>query len=210
MEHIDTITPKFSSFMKISVFILLSFLAIVSYSQNIKRLKKESILKPGDRNYSWFAPLSPDDQEYYTQQGGHGSLDSRSIADTISLEFNYMDDIIIGQSDWGHRSLSWNQHIIYLGNGLVDSTERRGFSLICYDTLGNEIWRNIIEDSNYYVIQGNDLLALNDNYFYVGGIIYNENLVPWDRFLAKFDINGDTVFFKTYLDTASNFLVDME
>ena len=136
--------------------------------------------------------------------------DFNSIVDTIPFIYNYLEDKFINHNEWGTRCLSWDHKIINLGNGRLDSSGRRGFTLICYDTLGNKIWDKIYQDSNYYIIQGNDIQSLNNNFFYVGGIIYNSNLTPWDRFLAKFDTNGDTVFFKTYLDTASNYLVDLE
>lgn len=130
--------------------------------------------------------------------------------DTIPLLYNFQDDIIAGNDDWGHKCIPWNNGILILGNGLIDSTTRRGFSLVYYDTLGNKIWDRVYSNPEYPVLQGNDIISFNDSSFFVGGIIYKETVTPWDKFLTKLDAEGDTVFFKAYIDSASNFLVDME
>lgn len=170
------------------------------------QMKKGSFNYHKSLNYNNYNINLPVDS---TMKYHYNNMTNKST-DTIPVIYNYLDDMSPNQDDWGLKCFYWNNSIIHYGNAILDSSGRRGFTLICYDTLGNKIWDKVYQDSGYYIIQGNDIESLNSDYFYIGGIIYNSNLIPWDRFLAKFDTNGDTVFFKTYLDTASNYLVDIE
>jgi hypothetical protein len=131
--------------------------------------------------------------------------------DTLPLLFNYMDDIVDEGLDFGNKTAIWRGGTLHLGNVTVDyQSGRRGFSLIFYDTLGSKTWDKVYSDPRYLNIQGNDILTFDSNYFFVGGVFYDATMTPWDSFLAKFDQNGDTVYFHKYIDTASLWLVDIE
>ena len=129
--------------------------------------------------------------------------------DTIPLIYNQQKDVFTG-NDMGKGILYWNNSILSYGIGVIDSLNQRGFSITNQDTLGNIIWEKVFTSPHYDYFQPNDILSFNDNSFYLAGIIVGDQLTAYDRFLMKLDQNGDSIFFRTYIDEQSNFLLDLE
>lgn len=72
------------------------------------------------------------------------------------------------------------------------------------DTLGNIIWQKKYDYPNYFVFQARDFIV-NSNSLYSIGLMYKDTINDYDWFLSKHNSNGDTLFVKTFVDTASLF-----
>lgn len=122
--------------------------------------------------------------------------------DTLQFDFNKRIDLNSGYHDGGYKTLYWNQKILTLGY-CRDSSSRRGLSLSYLDTLGNVIWnRNYFYPFNDTThLSGYDIHVINDSLFYVAGnatsVLYDWGTSPidYDLFLAKFNQQGDSLFF---------------
>lgn len=82
-----------------------------------------------------------------------------------------------------------------------------GHTLYSYtkkDTLGNIIWQKKYDYPNYFVFQARDFIT-NSNSLYSFGVMYKDTINDYDWFLSKHNSSGDTLFVKTFVDTASLF-----
>ncbi len=128
----------------------------------------------------------------------------------ISYTFNNRDDISYKGADSGIKTYPWNNGILYLGFCYDSLMSKEGFSITFYDTLGAKLWSKVYYSDLYYIYQANDIISYNNSSFYVGGIVYKDSINQIDRFFAKFDANGDSVFTRIYPETEQNWLMDMD
>ena len=117
--------------------------------------------------------------------------------------FNQREDINAGMNDYGNKITFWNSGLLTLGY-CWDTTYNQGISLTYSDTLGNLIWKKNIYHQTSSILQGNDIISLNNYSFYLTGITYSDSVNQYDGFLAKFDSNGDSIFYKYYSDIGTN------
>ncbi len=124
-------------------------------------------------------------------------------AQTNQYTFDSIADIYDLHHDVGIKTYSWNNGILCLGYS-VDSTETyAGMTISFFDTLGNQQWKDTIRLPAYDNISPRDIIALNNSSFYVTGIVYQWSATQFDMFFAKFDVNGDSIFYKIYSDSTS-------
>lgn len=128
----------------------------------------------------------------------------------ISYTFNNRDDISYNGADSGIKTFPWNNGILYLGFCYDSLMSKEGFSITFYDTIGTKLWSKVYYSDLYYIYQANDIITFNNSSFYIGGIVYKDSINQIDRFFAKFDANGDSVFTKIYSETEQNWLIDMD
>jgi hypothetical protein len=122
--------------------------------------------------------------------------------------FNNRDDVFDDNIDSGTKVRYYNDGILYMGF-CYDSTQTEGTTVSFYDTLGNFKWKKVIFYPPYRGIQGNDIISLNNGSFYIAGVAWKDTVTQWDIFLAKFDVNGDTIFFKIYSDSVNSWAMNM-
>lgn len=125
-----------------------------------------------------------------------------------SYVFNNRVDVCDSVIDSGIKSISWNDGILIMGYNF-DTPTHEGLSLSFYDTLGNILWKKSYYHPSYQYVQGDDIIAINNSTFYVAGSSY-DTVNSWDPFFAKFDLNGDSIYFRFYPDTANNYFTDIE
>lgn len=128
----------------------------------------------------------------------------------ISYTFNNRDDISQGRVDSGIKSYPWNNGVVFIGYCYDSVQTKEGFTLTFYDTLGVKLWSKIYFLDYYKYFQANDIISYNNSSFYIGGVIYKDSINQWDRFFAKFNSNGDSVFLKYYEDPEINWMMDFE
>ena len=129
--------------------------------------------------------------------------------DSIPVIYNYMDDAAQGAPDWGDDLIVFNGDILVMGNAFFEEQWCYGITLTCYDTTGAKLWTKIHTDPRFPEYQGNRIVSIDDHSFYIGGIMDESNATPWGRFVARYNQQGDTIFFKTYPDPLDNFVVDL-
>jgi hypothetical protein len=126
--------------------------------------------------------------------------------------FNHRDDVFPGNYDSGIKTYSWNHGVLILGFSVDTLNEDYGMTLVFYDSLGSRVWMRNFRISGFTahnVLQGNDIAFDNNDFFYVTGVLYQSPALGWDMFFAKFDQNGDSLFFRSFPDTISKFPVSM-
>jgi len=128
----------------------------------------------------------------------------------VSFVFNKRDDINSGNVDAGIKPYYWNNGILYLGYCYNSSQTKEGLTLTFYDTLGNMQWKKAKILDEYQIFQGNDIIALNNTSFYIGGVVYKNEDTQYDRFLAKYDKDGNNIFTKIYPDSTLSWVMDLE
>lgn len=131
--------------------------------------------------------------------------------DSIQFVFNKRVDLNNGYHDGGGQALYWNHGILNLGY-CYDSTGKAGMTLSYLDTLGNIIWNR-----NYFCplndttpLYGFDIQEVTDSLFYVVGAINPGSTADtdYDLFLAKFDQQGDSLFFHFFPSAGMTYPID--
>jgi len=118
----------------------------------------------------------------------------------LNFDFNQRVDIYDGFSDIGTQSLYWNSGILNLG---YCYSSHFGTTISFYDTLGNLNWKDtLFYSQNYFV--GYQIIAINNSSFYLAGIVWNDTITQYDIFLAKYNTNGDSIYYKVYPETGAN------
>ena len=119
--------------------------------------------------------------------------------DSIRFEFNKRYDIGSNKPDLGSKTMFWNDGILTMGL-IFEADYTSSLSLTFLDTTGNEIWSKNLKIPQALVVQGNDIIAFDNNSFYMVGVVYIDQNNGYDAFFAKFNSDGDTIFFKQYPD----------
>ncbi|MBI3512426.1 MAG: T9SS type A sorting domain-containing protein [Bacteroidetes bacterium] len=117
--------------------------------------------------------------------------------------FNDRVDVFTNNADMGLKCISWNSGALYLGN-CSDSSGRSGTSLTFYDTTGIRQWSKNYFYPGYSYLQGFALCAQNNSSFYIAGNATADSSSQSDCFFAKFDSNGDSLFFSFFGDSLYN------
>lgn len=122
--------------------------------------------------------------------------------DSVQFVFNERIDLNNTYHDGGLKTIYWNNGVLSLGY-CNDSASRRGMTLSYFDTLGNVVWnRNYFYPFNDTThLYGVDLHIINDSSLYVAGIIHSgyintdNSTINYEQFLARFNAQGDSLFF---------------
>src|SRR5438128_310714 len=93
-----------------------------------------------------------------------------------SFVFNTRHDAFPNQYDQGIKPMFWNDGVVFLGFCADTGLTQNGMTVTFYDTVGNLHWSHTFFSNDYDIIQGNDMIALDDNSFYVTGIAYVDTI----------------------------------
>ncbi len=126
----------------------------------------------------------------------------------INYDFNNRDDISPGYPDSGIKPYYWNNGLLFLGFCTDSSQNNYGMTLTFEDTIGNIIWRKITFLPAYPKMEGTAIVSYNNSGFYVSGMVAT-SASQYKLFFAKFDNNGDSLFYKIFSDSTSNLAEDM-
>ncbi len=123
------------------------------------------------------------------------------------LVFN--DTIDFGHGTTGFKSLEWNDGILVLGSRHDGAADIYGFTITFYDQTGTIIWSEIYNHTLTSRLLAKELIAFNDNSFYIGGSWLDSSINYYEMFIAKFNNEGDSLFFRFYSDSVNNTLKDI-
>jgi len=123
----------------------------------------------------------------------------------INEVFNIDNDVNSGQFDSGIKPFYWNNGILVLGFCYDADLIYEGLALSFYDTLGNVVWNKVYFNEEVGHIQGNDICYFDNSSFYVTGITLKDTVNETDIFIAKFNANGDSIFYKYFPNTLYTF-----
>ncbi|MGV3611458.1 MAG: T9SS type A sorting domain-containing protein [Fluviicola sp.] len=123
--------------------------------------------------------------------------------DSVQFVFNKRIDLNNGSDDVGLKTFYWNDGILGLGE-FRDSSSRIGVALSYLDTQGNVIWNRSyfypLNDTTH--LDGFSIHLINDSSFYLAGLATDllplsteTSPIDYDLFLAKFNGQGDSLFF---------------
>ena len=184
-----------------TIFILLTIFPLTFFGQ----LDKTNI-RPSFSLYRDYRTLMPN----YSDNINLSNLGSQMQTIYPDYVFNNRVDISDSLPDSGIKSIFWNNGILTLGYHFNSTISVEGITLSFYDTLGNLNWKKIYDYPPYNYFQGSDIIAINNSCFYVVGAVYKDTINWWDPFFAKFNSNGDSIFFRFFPDTANSFFEDIE
>jgi len=120
--------------------------------------------------------------------------------DTLKFEFMQHYDMHKNMPDAGYKTISWNNGMLTLG--ACNSIDNKGGICLSFiDTTGILVWKKVYFHDESTIIQGNYILAFNTSSFYVTGITYKQETEEFDAFFAKFNAQGDSLFFRHYPET---------
>lgn len=188
------------------LFLTLSF----AYSQEFIKTKNDSSIN-SNLPQDLINVLEPSDYFFIPANVGISENNPiKSDADTLPMIFNEVHDVFYNMADWSQLSASWNDYILYLGNGADANTNWRGYTLSCYDKKGEMIWKKTYADSSIQMMQANDIYIHTNGDIFIGGITYRNSTTKYDRFISKIDANGDIVLFREFSDETSNYLQDIK
>ncbi|MCX6164279.1 MAG: hypothetical protein NTU73_05370, partial [Ignavibacteriae bacterium] len=128
----------------------------------------------------------------------------------LNYIFSNRDDVSYKGADSGIKAYPWNSGILYLGFCYDSLDIKEGFCITFYDILGTKIWSKTYFSDEYIMYQAEDIIALNNYSFYIGGTVYKDTTCQEDRMFAKFDANGDTIYTKIYHDVEQNWVMSLD
>ena len=116
---------------------------------------------------------------------------------TENLPSYYTFSGLIGTNDNSTIVLNDND-IVICGN------TNKGASILKISNQGKQVWRKYFSNSNPNFISG-IVQAPNQNYFLCGSILKDNSTSNWDMWLIKTNSGGDTVWTKTFGDSAIDY-----
>jgi hypothetical protein len=128
----------------------------------------------------------------------------------IGYSFNYRDDIFTNNPDSGIEPLYWNNGILFLGFCFDEGQSKYGTTLKFYDLQGNMQWSHLYFHPTYQVYNGADILAYNNSSFYMGGYCRKTFNSEYRAVFAKFNSQGEIIFWNVFPDTANKAIACME
>lgn len=107
-------------------------------------------------------------------------------------------------SSFINKTIVKNNNLLSLRKAYNYSTGRYTYGFTNCDTALNVNWQKNFDYTPSYAFQATDFVQSNNSLFTVGAL-FQDTINQYDWFFAKHALNGDTLFVKTNIDTASTF-----